>query len=74
MFRLPTLRKNREKLPPKFGTDMRSLGPVHECVCGSTLFQILAQFDDYEICWYFLDATCASCGNIVCVPCPLDKM
>jgi len=26
MFRLPNLRKNKENLPPKFGTDLRSLG------------------------------------------------
>jgi hypothetical protein len=74
VFRLPTLRKNKTKLPNKFGSDLRSLGPLHTCPCGSTLFTVLVQFDDYEICWYYLDATCANCGNLVCVPCPADKM
>jgi hypothetical protein len=74
MFRLPTLRKKREKLPPKFGTDLRSLGPVHLCPCGSSIFEVLVQFHDYEICWWYLDAHCANCGNIVTVPCPADKM
>jgi len=72
MFRLPTLRKNKEKLPDKFGTDLRSLGPLHACPCGSKVFSILATFDDYEISWYMLDATCANCGNLICVPCPID--
>jgi len=70
MLRLPRLRKN--KLPPKFGTDLRSLGPLHICPCGSKVFSILATFDNYEISWYLLDATCANCGNLVIVPCPVD--
>jgi hypothetical protein len=76
MFRLPTLRKNKDKeldkLPPKFGTDLRSLGPIHACPCGSKVFSILATFDNYEISWYMLDATCVNCGNLVIVPCPVD--
>ena len=72
MFRLPTLRKNKDKLPPKFGTDLRSLGPIHACPCGSKVFSILATFDNYEISWYMLDATCVNCGNLVIVPCPID--
>lgn len=76
MFRLPTLRRNKQKipkdLPPKFGSDLRSLGPIHSCPCGSSIFQILATFDEYEISWYLLDATCANCGNLVVVPCPVD--
>jgi hypothetical protein len=72
MFRLPTLRKNKEKLPPKFGTDLRSLGPLHACPCGSKVFSILATFDNFEISWYMLDATCANCGNLIVVPCPVD--
>jgi hypothetical protein len=72
-LRLPILRKNKKELPPKFGSDLRSLGPVHICPCGSQVFNILASFDDYEIVWYFLDATGVNCGNLVLVPCPIDK-
>ena len=63
----------RHKLPEKFGSDLRALGPIHVCPCGSQVFNIMASFEDYELVWYFLDATCANCGNIVTVPCPVDK-
>jgi hypothetical protein len=33
----------------------------------------MASFEDYELVWYFLDGTCVNCGNIVTVPCPVDK-
>jgi len=72
-LRLPTLRKKKRKLPDKFGTDLRELGPIHVCPCGSQVFNVMASFDDYEIAWYFLDATCVNCGNLVTVPCPVDK-
>ncbi len=72
-FRLPRLPKFRAKLPEKFGTDLRGLGPIHVCPCGSQVFNVMAVFEDYEIVWYFLDGTCANCGNIVTVPCPVDK-
>jgi hypothetical protein len=72
-FRLPRLPFFRYKLPEKFGSDLRGLGPVHVCPCGSQVFNIMASFEDYELVWYFLDGTCASCGNIVTVPCPVDK-
>jgi predicted molibdopterin-dependent oxidoreductase YjgC len=32
----------------------------------------MASFEEYEIVWYFLDATCVNCGNLVTVPCPVD--
>lgn len=79
VLRLPTLRKFRSwrnaynGLPESFGADIRPLGPVHVCSCGSQVFSVLASFDDYELVWYFLDATCASCGNLVRVPCPPDR-
>jgi len=73
-FRLPTLRKKTEELPPKFGSDLRSLGPIHACPCGSIVFNVMASFDNYEMVWYFLDATCVNCGNLVLVPCPVDKI
>jgi hypothetical protein len=72
-FRLPRLPKFRAKLPEKFGTDLRGLGPVHVCPCGSQVFSVMASFEDYEMVWYFLDGTCVNCGNIVTVPCPVDK-
>jgi hypothetical protein len=72
-LRLPRLPKFRHKLPEKFGTDLRGLGPVHVCPCGSQVFSVMASFEDYELVWYFLDATCVNCGNIVTVPCPVDK-
>lgn len=72
-FRLLSLLKNRDNLPPKFGTDLRSLGPVHVCSCGCEVFNVMACFEDFELVWYFLDATCVSCGNLVQVPCPVDK-
>ena len=75
-FRLPTLpsfRWRKYRLPEPFGADLRALGPIHVCPCGSQVFSVLASFEDYELVWYFLDATCASCGNLVIVPCPVDK-
>jgi len=71
-LRLPSLRKTK-RLPERFGTDLRAFGPVHACSCGSKTFYIAAAFDDYEIAWYHLDAECVNCGNLVIVPCPLDK-
>ena len=72
-FRLPRLPKFRRNLPDKFGSDLRDLGPIHVCPCGSQVFNVMASFEDYELVWYFLDATCVNCGNIVLVPCPVDK-
>ena len=75
-FRLPTLpsfRWRRNALPEPFGADLRQLGPIHVCTCGCQVFNVLASFEDYELVWYFLDATCVSCGNLVLVPCPVDK-
>lgn len=79
VLRLPTLRKFRSwykpysGLPEPFGADTRGLGPVHVCMCGSQVFNVMASFDDYELVWYFLDATCVNCGNLVRVPCPPDR-
>jgi hypothetical protein len=75
--RLPTLPRMKHRnplrgLPEEFGSDLRDIGPVHVCPCGSQVFNIMASFDDYELVWYFLDATCFSCGNLVRVPCPVD--
>jgi hypothetical protein len=74
-FRLLTLRlfRRTEDLPDAFGTDLRAFGPIHVCPCGSQVFNVMAAFEDYELSWYFLDGTCVSCGNLVTVPCPIDK-
>ena len=75
-FVMPTFLRRKapsDDLPEPFGSDLRQLGPVHVCPCGSQVFSVMAAFDDYELVWYFLDATCVSCGNLTRVPCPVDK-
>jgi hypothetical protein len=78
-LRLPTLRKFRSYRNPydglltPSGADLRDLGPVHVCICGSQVFNVMASFDDYDLVWYFLDGTCVSCGALVKVPCPVDR-
>jgi hypothetical protein len=73
LFRLLRLLKYSTPLPPIQAANLRTLGPVHVCSCGSTVFSIFAQFEDYEIAWWGLDGSCANCGNLVKVPCPIDK-
>ena len=78
-LRLPILSFFKRKrdlwdgLPEPFGADLRAFGPIHVCPCGSQVFNVMCSFDDFELVWYFLDATCVNCGNIVTVPCPVDK-
>jgi hypothetical protein len=78
-FRLPSLpkffswRKPKDTLPEPFGADLRDLGPVHACTCGCTMFNIMASFEDYDIAWWFLEGTCANCGNMLTIPCPADN-
>ena len=78
-LRLPILpkflrrRKPYDGIPERFGSDLRALGPLHVCPCGSQCFNVVASFEDFELSWYFLDATCVNCGNLVVVPCPVDK-
>ena len=60
-------------LPEVTGSDLRNLGPVHICPCGSQVFNAMVSFDDYELVWYFLDGSCVSCGNLVKLPCPPDR-
>jgi hypothetical protein len=52
--------------------DMRSLGPVHVCFCGSRLFKVGCMFEDNDIAMWFVDAECADCGALVKVPTPAD--
>jgi hypothetical protein len=72
-LRLPRLLKSKPSLPPIVAADLRMLGPVHACTCGCTVFVIFAQFDNYDISWWGLDAECSNCGNLVKVPCPVDN-
>ena len=73
LLSLPSLRWRRNTLPEPFGADLRGLGPVHACTCGCTVFNIMAAFEDYDIAWWHLDGTCANCGNLVTIPCPVDN-
>ena len=73
MPKIKRLLRRTEYLPEAFGSDLRAFGPVHVCPCGSQVFNVMCSFEDYEISWYFLDATCVNCGNLVVVPCPVDK-
>jgi hypothetical protein len=47
--------------------------PTHACICGSTVWNIKAMFDNYEIATYFLDMECAECGSLATAPTPLDR-
>ena len=72
LLTLQFLWRRYDALPEPFGTDLRQLGPTHVCPCGSQVFNVMASFEEYELVWYFLDATCVNCGNLVTVPCPVD--
>ena len=73
LFRLLRLLKYSQDIPPIQASDLRDVGPTHQCVCGCTVFNTYVQFENYEIVWYALDVQCANCGNLVKVPCPVDK-
>jgi hypothetical protein len=47
--------------------------PTHACICGSSVWNIKAMFDNYEIATYFLDMECAECGSLATAPTPLDR-
>jgi len=77
-LRLPTLPRMKHRnplqgLPEVTGADLRDLGPIHVCPCGSQVFNAMVSFDDFELVWYFLDGTCVNCGNLVKLPCPVDR-
>lgn len=46
---------------------------LHECVCGSNIWNVKVVFDDYEIASYFTDMECAVCGTRATAPTPLDR-
>ena len=53
--------------------DLRDVGPVLDCICGTNLWRILGSFDESgELSYYFLDIVCASCGAIAKAPTPED--
>jgi hypothetical protein len=54
--------------------DLTSLGPLHECVCGSTMFKTLVSFENGEIVWYTLTGYCAGCGAKCIMPTPVDRI
>jgi len=71
-IRLARLLSRAGVLAPPLGADLRSLGPVHACICGSMLFKVGCMFEDNDISLWFVDAECALCGALVKVPTPAD--
>lgn len=53
------------------GADLRSVGEVRECMCGSNLWRVLAAFDDDgALAFYLLDMVCSGCGAVARAPVP----
>jgi len=53
------------------GVDLRSVGAVRECMCGSNLWRVLAAFDDDgALGYYLLDMVCSGCGSVAKAPIP----
>ena len=53
--------------------DLRDVGPVLDCICGTNLWRILGSFDESgELSFYFLDIVCAGCGAVAKAPTPDD--
>ena len=46
--------------------------PLEVCVCGSTLWNVKAMFEDGQISLYMLDMECALCGSLATAPTPID--
>ena len=55
--------------------DHRWAGPTLECMCGCTMFMMLAVFDeDTRLPGFFLtDGMCVSCNALVRLPTPIDE-
>lgn len=66
--------KNISDVHPNYAeaTDLRFMGPIHECACGSTIWNVKVVFDDYEIAQYFLDMECTFCGTKAIAPTAID--
>lgn len=58
--------------PPDYSKAMDLRGaPIGDiCMCGGEIFHALVAFQDGELCFYFLDGECASCGSMVTLPYP----
>lgn len=62
----------KDNYDPNKAMDLRGT-PTHECICGSTIWNIKAIFDNFEIVTYFLDMVCDNCGSYATAPTPLDS-
>jgi hypothetical protein len=59
--------------PEEGAADLRGVGPVRECICGTNLWRILGAFDEEgTLSFYFLDIVCSSCGAVAKAPTPID--
>lgn len=60
----------------KVAGDYRWAGPTSQCVCGSTLFYMLASFDPETRLpgFYVLDGMCVACEVLVHLPTPIDEV
>lgn len=47
--------------------------PTHACICGGTVWNLQASFEDYEIATYYLEMQCTQCGSLATAPTPLDR-
>ena len=68
------LLKSRVKQAESSVLDLRAMGPLHVCVCGSRLFKVGCMFEDNEVSVWFVDAECALCNALVKVPTPVDDL
>ncbi len=58
----------------KTGLDLRDMGPLHTCVCGSDLWHVLARFEEGVIVYYYLDMKCSDCGALAKAPTEIDGL
>jgi hypothetical protein len=64
----------RELKPDYTGTMEYADQICHECPnCESSLWNIKASFQDYELAQYLLDMECSVCGSYAKAPTPLDR-
>ena len=63
------------ELKPDYTGNMDHADEIHhECpVCESTLWNVKASFQDYELSQYLLDMECSLCGTYAKAPTPLDR-
>ena len=47
--------------------------PLHVCICGSTLWNVKAMFENGEISLYMLDMECVLCGSLATAPTAIDN-